>query len=65
MLKIAPKTVSFALCYNGGSFFRLPAPMRYIRQYSQGPLTASRRGEAMVCDLEVQEDLCSCEQYKI
>lgn len=58
MLKIAPKTVSSALCCNGGSFFRLPALMRYIRQCSQEPLTASLRGEAMeqmVCNLKVQE----------
>lgn len=58
MLKIAPKTASSALCCNGGSFFRLPALMRYIRQHSQGPLTASLSREAMeqmVCNLEVQE----------
>lgn len=58
ILKIAPKTVSSALCCDRGSFFRLPVLMRYIRQYSQGPLTASRRGEAtkqMMCGSEVQE----------
>lgn len=57
-LKVAPETESSALCCDGGSFFRLPALMGHIRQYSQGPLTASPRAEAteqMVCGLQVQE----------